>query len=105
MQIEDGRTLNLNNLCNSRRKPQPQVAIGDVFNEGDYVIGNVINQTDKTVRNVQVNYEVLDGNGSVIERGSVDTEPQMINPGQTATFAAVAMEDRNVRATSVNWDE
>ncbi|MBD1841190.1 hypothetical protein H6F78_19570 [Coleofasciculus sp. FACHB-64] len=63
-----------------------------------------MNKTGKTVYNAKVNYEVL-GNNSVIERVSIFTEPPALSPGQTAIVLTFMPNNRNVRTTSVKWNE
>jgi hypothetical protein len=108
MQTADGRTLNLDSLC--RNKPnkataQPQIVVSDVIHEEDYMTGRIVNTTGKTVYHARVNYEVLGENGTVIERGAVYTEPSSLNPGQAAMFETFMPKGRNVRTTSVTWDD
>lgn len=105
MKTSGGETMNLTHLCNSRRAPQGQVVIQDAFQDGEYVLGSIVNQTGKIVRNVQVNYEVRNESNSVIEKNSVPIAPSTLNPGQTATFEALATAKGEIRATSVSWSE
>ncbi|MBW4548450.1 MAG: FxLYD domain-containing protein [Symplocastrum torsivum CPER-KK1] len=109
MQTEDGRTLNLSSLCekktSARSQAQSQIIISNVRYNGKQMIGNVVNNTNKTVYQPMVNYELLDENGSVTERGSVPTNEETLSPGQTATFQTSMPGGRNVRTTSVEWNE
>lgn len=100
METSDGRTLNLNSLCISH----PQVEIGNVFSNNGYAIGNVVNRTNSTVRNVQVNYEVLDVRNRVVGRSSTAANPETLMPGETAVFEANTINGGQFRAISVNWD-
>ncbi|MEW5857142.1 MAG: FxLYD domain-containing protein [Cyanobacteriota bacterium] len=99
MQTPDGRTMNLSRLCEKKPSNRPQIAIAEVIYEDDYMVGRVINQSSKTVYQARVNYEVISQNGSVIERGSIATEPQTLSPGQTATFETFMPSDKKVRTT------
>lgn len=103
MHTSDGRVLDLDQLCS--HKSTPRVVISNVLAQDDHLIGNVMNQTNRTVQNVQVNYEVRDRDGRVLERGSTPTDPSILNPGQTADFEFIATSSGTIRATSVNWSE
>lgn len=104
MRTADGRTLNLTRLC-TRSAPRPQVVISGVVRQDGMVMGNVANQTGRDVRDVKVNYEILDRQGRVVERDAALTEPQNLRPGQTAMFEAIADEGQTIRTVSVNWNE
>jgi hypothetical protein len=109
MQTVDGRTLNLSRLCEKKTSAQPQaksqIIISDVRYNGKQMIGNVVNNANKTVYQLRVNYELLDENGNVTERGSVPTNEETLSPGQTATFQTSMPGVRNVRTTSVEWND
>jgi hypothetical protein len=109
MQTVDGRTLDLSSLCGKKNSAQPQaqsqIIISSVRYNSKQMIGYVVNNTNKTVYQPRVNYELLDENGSVTERGSVPTNEETLSPGQTATFQTSMPGGRNVRTTSVEWNE
>ncbi len=69
------------------------------------MIGRVINKSNQTIYQARVNYEVIGENGSVIESGILATDPPTLSPGQMAMFQAFLPGGRQVRATSVEWDE
>lgn len=107
MQTADGRTLNLSSLCQqkprSRPSTQPQIAVSDVSYNGKQLSGRVVNNSDKTVHNARVNYEVLGENSSVIEEGVISVEKQTLSPGQTATFQTPIFGGLNVKIKTVEW--
>lgn len=108
MQTAEGTTLNLSRLCETKPKPkaQSEVVISNVGYEDEFLVGRVVNKSSKTVYQARVNVEVIDENGSVLGRGAVSTEPPNLSPGQTATFQTLKPPGgKNVRTTSVEWDE
>jgi hypothetical protein len=106
MQTADGTTVNLTNLCGKKSKVQSEVVISNVGYEDDFLIGRVVNKSNKTVYQARVNIEVIGENGSVLGRGAISTEPPNLSPGQTATFQTLKPPSGNdVRTTSVEWDE
>jgi hypothetical protein len=104
MQTADGRTLNLAQLC-SRSTPRAQVVISRMVREDNVLVGNVVNQTGKSVRNVQVIYEILNRQRDVIQRSSSPTEPSNLGSGQTALFELIGEDGQNIRIVSLKWDE
>lgn len=106
MQTVDGMTLNLSRLCETKPKVQPELVISHVGYEDEFLIGRVVNKSSKTVYQARVNIEVIGDNGSVLGRGAISTEPPNLSPGQTATFQTLRPPGgKNVRTTSVEWDE
>jgi hypothetical protein len=106
MQTANGTTMNLSSLCGKKPKIQSEVVISHVGYEDDFLIGHVVNKSSKAVYQARVNIEMIDENGSVIERGTVSTEPPNLSPGQTATFQTLRPPSgKSMRTTSVEWDE
>lgn len=105
MQTADGRTLNLDSLCIKKLNEQSQIVITDMTHKNNSLIGRVVNRSNKTVYNARVNYEILDENNSVIERGSISTESPTLSPGQTTIFMTYMPNNRNLRTTSIEWNE
>ncbi|HAJ63022.1 MAG TPA: hypothetical protein DCP31_30465 [Cyanobacteria bacterium UBA8543] len=110
MQTANGTTLNLSRLCENKPQPQPivktEVVISHVDYEDNFLIGNVVNKSSKTVHQARVNYEIIGENGSVMARGAMSTEPPTLRPGQTAKFQTLMPGGgNNVKTTSVEWDE
>lgn len=102
MQTADGRVLNLHQLCEDSSRPQ--VVFGEVHAIDNFMLGQVINRTEKRVQNVRVNYEVRNQNNRVIARSSTPVNPTTLNPGQIAGFETVA-QSGTIRATSIAWNE
>ncbi|HEY9671528.1 MAG TPA: hypothetical protein V6D11_08800 [Waterburya sp.] len=99
MQISDGRTLDLSRLCEKKPSDRLLLSVVDLIHEDDYMIGRIINRSNKTIYQARVNYEVISKNGGVIERGTIASEPATLNPGQIGTFQTFMPGDKNVRAT------
>ena len=105
MQTVDGKTLNLSSLCGKKTNVQSQLLLSGVVYEDDNMIGHVINKSNQTIYQARVNYEVIGENDSVIDRGTLATDPPTLSPGQMATFQAFLPGGRQVRTTSVEGDE
>lgn len=105
MQTVDGKTLNLSRLCGKKTSVQSQLLLSGVVYEDDNMIGHVINKSSQTVYQSRVNYEVIGENGSVIDRGTLATDPPTLSPGQVGTFQAFLPGGRQVRTTPVEGDE
>jgi len=97
MQTLDHRTLDLSRLCEKKASNQIQLTISDVTREDDFLSGNVVNQSNKTVYQARINYEVIGENNSVIERGAIVAQPTTLTPGQMGIFQTVIPGNRNVR--------
>jgi hypothetical protein len=67
--------------------------------------GLIVNNIGKPVYNARVNYEVIDENGNVIDKGAIYADQPMLSSGQTNTFEAYMPSGAKVRTTSVEWDE
>lgn len=63
--------------------------------------GRIVNNTGKTLNNAKVNFDIIGEDGSVIERGSVYTEPKTLSPGQTATINTFMPSGAKVRMTYI----
>lgn len=117
MQTPDGRTVNLGNLCrgqtpssptqscNANSTAKPQLTLANVNYDGDFLTGNIVNQSCKTVKYVKVNYEVLDEAGNLIDNGYIYTQPSALGPGQSATFKGPVVSGATVQATHAEWSE
>ena len=116
MQTRDGRTVNLTALCGSQSVPAvspPKLSAADseaakmplssVGYDGNSLSGQVTNQTGDTVRNVRVNYEVLDSQGNLIDNGVIYARPSTIPPGGSASFSGITVKGAKVRPTFVEW--
>jgi hypothetical protein len=84
----DGKTVDLGKLC-----------------DGNFLSGQVLNQGCKTIKNVKVNYEVLDESGNLIDNGFIYAEPVTLAPGQSATFRGAVVAGAKVQATHADAQE
>ncbi len=117
MKTTDGRTVNLGNLC--EKKPAARtsktciagsniaakVLINNVNYDGIFLSGQIINQGCKIVKNVKVNYEVLDELGNPIDNGFITTQPMAVEPGKSATFRGEVVAGAKVRATHADGED
>lgn len=105
MQVSDGRTLDLTRLCEKKPSDRLLLSVVDIIHEDNYMIGRVINRSNKTIYQARVNYEVISQNGGVIERGAIASEPATLNPGQIGIFQTFMPGDKNVRTTFAEGKE
>ncbi|MGL5058844.1 MAG: FxLYD domain-containing protein, partial [Microcoleus sp.] len=116
MQTPDGRTVDLGKLCEKQPATNSQncvagnsisakVSIASANYDGNFLSGQVINQGCKVIRNVRVNYEVLDETGNLIDSGFIDAEPTAVVPGQSAKFRGPVVAGAKVRATHADGKE
>lgn len=116
MTTQSGRTINLTNLCGEQLPPQrspectskavsANLAIAQVNYDGSFLTGNISNQSCKTVKNLKVNYEVLDASGNQIDNGFIVAQPEVLPPGGTASFRGAVTEGAKVLATHVDWSD
>jgi type 1 fimbria pilin len=117
MKTSDGKIVNLGNLC--EKKPgsinsqncipganiAAKVSITNVNYDGIFLSGKIINQGCKIVKNVKVNYEVLDESGNLIDNGFIEAQPVAIEPGKSATFRGAVVAGAQVRATHADGQE
>jgi hypothetical protein len=113
MQTGDGRVLNLDRLCGNQPNVQselqalPQLSqdliISELRNDNGRIIGRVVNQTSQTTDLVRVNYEVVDGNGQMMENTSTYAQPPILEPGQSAIFQIVPPSGATARMTAIEW--
>lgn len=103
MTTQDGRTLDLNRLCEKRQVVR--IAIVNVAQEGDYITGQVTNKTDKTVYRTRINFNVLDDKDAIVAQQAVVAQPQILAPGQTAKFEIFTPNNHDVRLTSAEGTE
>ncbi len=118
MQAPDGRRINLDKLCGQERSPDASAVkpctekiaaadlpIASVNYSGDFLTGQVKNNTCKTVKYLKVNYEVLDETGNIIDSGFIYAQPSTVPPGQSASFRGQVAKGAKVQATHVDWSE
>lgn len=110
IQTADGRTLNLDSLCKNQfsiqsqkvtsdASAQSQLVVSDLRYEGNQMSARIVNNTGKTLHNAKVNFDIIGEDGSVIERGSIYTEPKTLSPGQTARINTFMPSGAKVRIT------
>ncbi|WP_373535185.1 FxLYD domain-containing protein [Microcoleus sp.] len=111
MKTPDGKTVDLGKLCekspNSETAPTcisgsniaAKLSIAAVNYDGSFFTGKVVNQGCKTIKNVKVNYEVLDESGNLIDNGFIDALPVTVAPGESATFRGAVVAGAKVQAT------
>ena len=117
MKTPDGKTVDLGKLC---EKPPAsgtsqtciaganmvaKVSIAQANYDGKFFSGKVFNQGCKTIKNVKVNYEVLDELGNLIDNGFIDAQPATLAPGQSATFRGAVVAGAKVQATYADAQE
>ena len=117
MKTPDGKIVNLGNLC--KKKPgsinsqtcipgsniAAKVSITNVNYDGIFFSGKIINQGCKIVKNLKVNYEVLDESGNLIDNGFIEAQPVAIEPGKSATFRGSVVAGAKVQATHADGQE
>ena len=121
--LPSGQVVNLAMLCQQSPNLSETIAPGEVefamtsntqvsIKEAQYVAGRlsgqVTNNTNKPVRNIKVNYEVLDSEGNVVDGGFIQTGIGTISPGDSTTFNGTASEaamvsGSKVRVTFAEW--
>lgn len=117
MRTTDGKTVDLGKLCENKTPSRTsqscivgsniaaKVSINNVNYDGIFLSGQIINQGCKIVKNVKVNYEVLDELGNPIDNGFITTQPVAVEPGKSATFRGEVMAGAKVRATHADGQE
>lgn len=117
MKTPDGKTVDLGKLC---EKPPAsgtsqtcitganmaaKVSIAQANYDGKIFSGKVFNQGCKTIKNVKVNYEVLDESGNLIDSGFIDAQPATLAPGESAAFRGAVVAGAKVQATHADAQE
>ncbi|MEG4805698.1 FxLYD domain-containing protein [Microcoleus sp. ARI1-B5] len=117
MKTPDGKTVDLGKLCEKQPTPgtaqtcitganmAAKVSIAQANYDGKFFSGQVINQGCKTIKNVKVNYEVLDDSGNLIDNGFIDAQPVTLAPGQSAAFRGAVVAGAKVQATHADAQE
>ncbi|MEB3339299.1 FxLYD domain-containing protein, partial [Okeania sp.] len=89
MKTSEGKTINLVNLCgnqetinettkvscNSEEIKATEIPISNVNYDGNFLTGKVANKSCQTVKQIKVNYQVLDDAGNIIDNGYISAEP------------------------------
>ncbi len=117
MRTTDGKTVDLGKLCENKTPSRTsqscisgsniaaKVSITKVNYDGNFLSGQIINQGCKIVKNVKVNYEVLDELGNPIDNGFITTQPVTVEPGKSATFRGEVVAGAKVLATHADGQE
>jgi len=117
MKTADGKTVDLGKLCEKQPTSgtsqtcipgsniAAKVSIAQANYDGNFFSGKVLNQGCKTIKNVKVNYEVLDELGDLIDNGFIYTQPVTLAPGQSATFRGAVVAGAKVQATYADAQE
>jgi len=113
----DGKTVDLGKLCDKQPASgtsqtcipganiSAKVSIATANYDGKFFSGQVLNQGCKTIKNVKVNYEVLDESGNLIDNGFIYAQPVTLAPGQSATFRGAVVAGAKVQATHADAQE
>jgi hypothetical protein len=117
MRTTDGKTVDLGKLCENKTPSRTsqscmsgsniaaKVSITNVNYDGNFLSGQIINQGCKIVKNVKVNYEVLDELGNPIDNGFITTQPVTVEPGKSATFRGEVVAGAKVLASHADGEE
>ncbi len=117
LKTPDGRIVDLGNLCEKQpalgtaqtcipgANIAAKVSIAAENYDGNFFSGKVINQGCKIIKNVKVNYQVLDESGNLIDNGFINTQPVTLAPGESAAFRGAVVAGAKVRATYADGQE
>ncbi|MEG4859181.1 FxLYD domain-containing protein [Microcoleus sp. K1-B6] len=117
MKTPDGKTVDLGKLCEKQPASGTsqtcipgsniagKVSIAATNYDGKFFSGQVLNQGCKTIKNVKVNYEVLDESGNLIDNGFIFAQPVTLAPGQSAAFRGEVVAGAQVLATHADGQE
>lgn len=111
METDDGRRLDLGNLCSPQSEEVTSsctldptgMPVSNLRYDGNSLRGQVTNRTCKPVTLVKVNYEVLDQQGNSIDNGFFYTEPATIAQGKAASFGGAIVPGSQINITYVEW--
>ncbi|WP_333453345.1 FxLYD domain-containing protein [Microcoleus sp. K5-D4] len=117
MKTPDGKTIDLGKLC--EKQPSlgnsqtcipgsniaAKVSIAATNYDGNFFSGKVLNQGCKIIKNVKVNYEVLDESGNLIDNGFIYAQPVTLAPGESAAFRGEVVAGAKVQATHADGQE
>ncbi|MEG3980330.1 MULTISPECIES: FxLYD domain-containing protein [unclassified Microcoleus] len=117
MKTPDGKTVDLGKLCEKQpalgtaktcipsSNIAAKVSIAATNYDGNFFSGQVLNRGCKTIKNVKVNYEVLDESGNLIDNGFIFAQPVTLAPGQSAAFRGAVVAGAKVVATHADGQE
>lgn len=102
LQTTDGRVVNLERLCSSGRRSL--VAISSVVYNNNFVMGRIVNQSRKAVYGIQINYQIVNEDGT-LDRQTASPEPPSLQPQQVGAFEVVIPAGGQVSNLYVTWSE
>ncbi|MCC3421014.1 MAG: hypothetical protein JGK24_26175 [Microcoleus sp. PH2017_29_MFU_D_A] len=116
LKTTEGKIVDLGKLCEKQPSGSSptcitganiaaKVSIATANYDGSFFSGKVLNQGCKIIKNVKVNYEVLDESGNLIDNGFIDTQPVSLAPGESAAFRGAVVAGAKVRATHAEGQE
>lgn len=119
METAEGKIINLVTLCgdqideskkvncksNSEEVKPTEIPISNVNYDGIFLTGKIANQSCQTVKQIKVNYQVLDDAGNIIDNGFIYAEPATVEPGKVASFKGNVSPGVKVETTFVEWSE
>ena len=116
LKTPDGKIVDLGKLCEKQPSGNSQTCIPDANiavkvsiaaanYDGNFFSGKVLNQGCKIIKNVKVNYEVLDESGNLIDNGFINTQHVTLAPGESAAFRGAVVAGAQVRATHAEGQE
>jgi hypothetical protein len=100
------KIVDLSRLCQAPKvASKPQMTMLSFEKQGDRLIGQVRNDTGKTVRYAIVNYTITSevSPSSSVSR-FVYVTPESLKPGQVGTFEGMLNELGNVEVGTVEWE-
>lgn len=119
MKTAEGKFINLVTLCGNKEaineskkvsckleseKVKPtEIPISNVNYDGNFLTGKVANESCQTVKQIKVNYQVLDDAGNIIDNGFIYAEPSTVEPGKIASFKGNVSPGAKVQTTFVEW--
>jgi len=113
LQTPDGRIINLEDLCrpstdnnqNRTDADSGQLRVIRYQHTNDALTGLIVNETDKPINQLQVNYEVLDPQGNQIDTGFIQAQPGTVPPGGRAVFSGRVAPGETAKPTFLEWSE
>ena len=113
LQTSDGRIINLEYLCrtttdkvqNRTEASSGQLRVISYEYQNDSLTGIIVNETEKQLEQIKVNYEVLDEQGNPIDAGFIEAQPAIVPPGGQAVFGGQVAPGASAQPTSLDWSE
>lgn len=113
LQTPNGRIINLEYLClpstdndqNRIDAESGQLRVISYEHTNNVFTGVIVNETDKPINQLKVNYEVLDEQGNQIDTGFIEAQPGTIAPGERAVFSGRVAPGAEAKPTFLEWSE